>query len=628
MGNGDTTVSRRHWADVPRYDAVDEHPLRDRLEGPARALAAVLIAAAVPVVRIGVVLGWWRAIAVGAITLIGLALHASLGDRWLARGAVAAAAGAAVIPPGGIQTALWVSGGIVLAGWVTDRRPPLPFLPRASDEAMLPVLVITAVTVWRQRTTWTWDVLYLHAALTFVAILVTSRFDRLPQRFGRAVGQTISRVLFTVIAVPTVVLPWVVFRLLRIDPLASGGDRGTSWQRLGHRDVQPDRPWIAMSRARTPMRQRPWQQLAAAGAAAVLLIGGIWAVAFRDDPGTRVAYNLSSPEGTPTADTIPAAFRDAEWYPKYKEDIEYAYTWTDGFPPVDGMGLTDFLSEHINTEGGVRRSWSAPACECRRVTVWIYGASTVFGLGQRDEYTIPSHLAKAAWEDGLAVDVVNRGVPAEQHWQEANRLRWDLSRAEEPPDVVVFYDGASDTVGASWLNEQRLGDVDTAVQPLTEGFLEDPAIRDVIDEALRGGGTAPTPAPGGVREVPRPTVPEMTPEEVGELAARRYERSLRMSRDLTEANRLTTFWFWQPTRLSRPHVPGEPTTDLDDSTRATVERAAQLVPDGVVNLSDVLDDDRRPMFSDDVHHNEEAAEVIGRSIYGHLESTLRRLSSG
>lgn len=340
----------------------------------------------------------------------------------------------------------------------------------------------------------------------------------------------------------------------------------------------------------------------------------------------RAAYSVGDVRGADRTDEIPAAFGNDEWYPAYLAEIDYAAWWLGMMPLVDDVGLKDGRLTHITVENGYRRSWRAPRCECSRVKVWVYGASTVFGIGQRDDHTIPSELARAAWEAGFTIDVENRGIPGEQHWQEANRLRWDLTQGPQP-DLVVFYDGASELVAAAWLNEHRMGDVKRPIQPLTEEFLASEAIRSMFDTTLRGSSTDRPPLPEGLVPADPPTQPPLSASGIGELAVRRYERSRVMSRDIAAANSLPIRWFWQPTRLSRPVVAGEPRTDADDALRETGQAARASLDDGVVDLSDILDSIDRPLFSDDVHHNETAARSIARSILDSIEPDLERLTA-
>ncbi|MFM7069638.1 MAG: hypothetical protein ACKOYM_09280 [Actinomycetes bacterium] len=191
-------------------------------------------------------------------------------------------------------------------------------------------------------------------------------------------------------------------------------------------------------------------------------------------PPTGTGLDLT-PNGPP-----PAAYADASWYPKFLADSEYAAKWLGTYNTVGAFRLVDNEIEGASIQNGVRASWIPPSCgSCPRLRVWMYGSSSLFGAGQRDDHTIPSELAKLAWADGIALEVVNRGLSGDQHWQEANRFSWDLSR-EPAPDLVVFYDGVSDVNGALWLNDQQLGDIREPLETLTEEFLAAPDVQAAI----------------------------------------------------------------------------------------------------------------------------------------------------
>ncbi|MFM7069639.1 MAG: hypothetical protein ACKOYM_09285, partial [Actinomycetes bacterium] len=83
--------------------------------------------------------------------------------------------------------------------------------------------------------------------------------------------------------------------------------------------------------------------------------------------------------------------------------------------------------------------------------------------------------------------------------------------------------------------------------------------------------------------------------------------------------------FWQPSRVSRPHVKGEPTTPTDAAARATYRAATAAIPAGVVDLSAALRGVPRPLYSDDAHHNEEGAAVVASAMYRSLRPAIDRL---
>ena len=122
----------------------------------------------------------------------------------------------------------------------------------------------------------------------------------------------------------------------------------------------------------------------------------------------------------------------------------------------------------------------------------------------------------------------------------------------------------------------------------------------------------------------------MTERQLGTLTGERFLRSRLMSAASARAYDVAAAWFWQPSRVSRPFVEGEYGDDsaADEYSRQTYAAAAEAATsDGsVTDLSDVFDPYRQPLFTDDVHHNEEAARIIADAMYDRLEAQLRAIA--
>ena len=67
----------------------------------------------------------------------------------------------------------------------------------------------------------------------------------------------------------------------------------------------------------------------------------------------------------------------------------------------------------------------------------------MFGFGQRDEHTIPSEIARLAEADGIRIRSVNFGVESYNGYQETMAFADALAK-DDPPDLVVFYDGVNE----------------------------------------------------------------------------------------------------------------------------------------------------------------------------------------
>ena len=120
---------------------------------------------------------------------------------------------------------------------------------------------------------------------------------------------------------------------------------------------------------------------------------------------------------------------------------------TKRYDPYLGWTMPDFQGRYLNVEHGVRRSYEPPASGTGRpLSIYFLGGSTMFGLYQRDEHTIPSEFARLAERDGIDVHVVNYGRLAYVNWQETLELQQLVSQGRAP-DLAVFYDGFNEVLG-------------------------------------------------------------------------------------------------------------------------------------------------------------------------------------
>src|SRR5262249_36325300 len=111
-----------------------------------------------------------------------------------------------------------------------------------------------------------------------------------------------------------------------------------------------------------------------------------------------------------------------------------------------------YRSDYINIDAdGLRVTAYVPPVGPERLTetVFMFGGSTMWGLGTADEATIPSLVSKEVNgnRSGIRYDVVNFGQYAYVSTQGLIEMVLQLQRGRIP-DVVVFADGVNDTFGA------------------------------------------------------------------------------------------------------------------------------------------------------------------------------------
>jgi lysophospholipase L1-like esterase len=249
----------------------------------------------------------------------------------------------------------------------------------------------------------------------------------------------------------------------------------------------------------------------------------------------------------------------------------------------------------------------------------MYGGSTTFGLGQRDDHTIASELARRAWASGIALDIDNRGVVGDTHWEEAERLAWDVATLG-PPDLVVFLDGINEMQASTRLKGETRQPVGLVKEDFWANYLA------TAQGMGMDGRWAPTPASEG--GPPGASVPATIPlaaesaEDLGRLIARRFELARHISSDVGRANDVPIVWFWQPSIDSRPPMSGEPVADGREWASQRYRAAADAIGTDVHDISGALDAVDEPLYWDSYHTNEKGAQLTAEAMFDDLRRQL------
>ena len=596
----------RPWNQVPQRP----RPWTDPLSLIVCELLALSFAAVGPVARAAALPASKPRMVLAIAIVASLAMAGTRASWWWVRLAIAVSAGAVLVVPQGLLIAAWLPATLLLADWVVRRRRPFPLVPPAPEGVLVPVgiAVLVAAQLGRSEPA-TWEPLAAMAVAWILALLGTVMqkvIDRPGIWLRRRVGSAVAWIVTVPLDLTVLVLPWLArtaLRQPRADPRPAG------WTVRHRRPTRPVQPWSTDPLPPLGALARLREVASVALTMAILVIvTGVGVSVFR----------VVAPTATvgPTVADNPPAFEGLEWYPDYLADVSWVFRESVAWRSLRDRRLLDVETGTINIRRGVRTSWSPPACDCPRLTVWMYGGSTTFGLGQRDDHTIASEIARAAWEEGIALDVVNRGMPGHGHWTEADRFSWDLT-VEDPPDLVFFYDGVNELWQSAYINERETNFDYVAIEPTTEEIAK--GERPTGDPPKRAGAKLVTP----------PEVGPRTNEDLGRLAAERYGRAIAMSEATARVHNIPVMWFWQPSRVTRPPIEGEPQSgEYEQNLRDQARGAHGALPDDVIDLTDMLDANRDVMFWDDVHHNEVGARVIGARVFQELRPQLEELLAG
>lgn len=343
------------------------------------------------------------------------------------------------------------------------------------------------------------------------------------------------------------------------------------------------------------------------------------------DLGGRPAANvpLPAPEHPVPADLQadpgsdpPQAMVGSPWY--FTGGFHTVDRWIEAsdtvWRPVALYPFLDFRGDGLSVIDGDRTTWTPPACACPTVHLWMYGGSTTFGLNQRDNHTIASELARAAWADGVRLVVQNRGELGVFQWVEAQRFAYDLT-VDPAPDIVLFYDGVNDVWAGNIISNRHSGDTRLIMNPQHDDQWNETGVPELT----------PPEAPEGAKLIGWNRGVNYNLPDLAAATIARYDRARDMSRATAELHGIEPIYVWQPSRLSRDLVPGEAhdnaAVETWARTRATLLR--RDLADDVIDLSDVFVHSKKPFFTDDVHHNEAAAQMIATAMYTQIEGRVR-----
>lgn len=137
------------------------------------------------------------------------------------------------------------------------------------------------------------------------------------------------------------------------------------------------------------------------------------------------------------------AYGDADWVRGYYR--EFRESGVSDWRSYVYWRRRRYAGTFINVDAaGIRRSWTPPELPPRANRVFVFGGSTVWGTGSRDEYTAPSQLGRVLAAGGRPVQVINFGESGYVMRQSVETLVTELLSGNRPA-AVVFHLGVEDT---------------------------------------------------------------------------------------------------------------------------------------------------------------------------------------
>jgi lysophospholipase L1-like esterase len=297
-----------------------------------------------------------------------------------------------------------------------------------------------------------------------------------------------------------------------------------------------------------------------------------------------------------------------------------------------------FRGHYINVDDeGLRVTWSPDgtrsAAEKHDLNIMMLGGSTMWGLGARDEFTIPSLLAKKLTEHSIRAQVTNFGQIGYVSTQEMIALMLEL-RKGNTPDIVVFYDGFNDTMSAYQMGEaglpqnefKRVREFNSSkllnVIPFRKAFAENLSSVRLAKAVLhRAGfmGTAEAPNPEQAMLLDSYTKSKAEPLARGVVEA--YRTNLETVKALSRHFGFKVLFYWQP--LLYDKVPRTSYEEENKKAHAKFEKFFEKTYQAIRtsdleqsnagmfhDLSQIFSDTPSPVFVDWCHLGETGNAVI------------------
>ncbi|MFH1441757.1 MAG: hypothetical protein ABIH18_06965 [Candidatus Omnitrophota bacterium] len=137
-------------------------------------------------------------------------------------------------------------------------------------------------------------------------------------------------------------------------------------------------------------------------------------------------------------------YKDSPWAKQYFMEFDQL---KKNYYPFYEWRRQGYAGKFINiSDEGIRKTWN-PKDTKKLNKVFIFGGSTVWGTGVRDNFTIASLLSKNINKNTESYSVTNFGEAGYVLTQEIILLITQLKKGNIP-DYVIFYDGVNDVLAA------------------------------------------------------------------------------------------------------------------------------------------------------------------------------------
>ena len=172
--------------------------------------------------------------------------------------------------------------------------------------------------------------------------------------------------------------------------------------------------------------------------------------------GLHAATFLISLHGVQDPHYILSSFNQTSWAPGFFKENAVLSSAFKSYTPYVEWTTKEFNGQYTNVDAyGRRATWNPTTFAGTTKIVDVFGGSTVWGTGVRDDYTVPSQISQLLNVSSSHYLVYNYGQDSYVTDQEIFKLIL-LLKSGQIPDYVIVYDGFN-TVAAAFQNGEASG---------------------------------------------------------------------------------------------------------------------------------------------------------------------------
>jgi len=279
-----------------------------------------------------------------------------------------------------------------------------------------------------------------------------------------------------------------------------------------------------------------------------------------------------------------------------------------------------YKGQWVNISGrGIRKTWDESQGRAeQRLRIFMFGGSTMWGTGARDEYTIASCVARSLTEKGVGVEVTNFGETGYVSMQELITLLGELERGNVP-DMVVFYDGINDTFSAV---QNREAGIPHNEENRREEFNSHiigtrSVVRWMFSGLLRVSAAVFRRLSSGQENQ------HYDVDKLADDVIRHYRFVMNTAKDLGKVHGFQVLFYWQPTVFQKQHKSPREIASAEkgnyseigpflETTYARIQNDGTLAADpSFRNISELFAQEAQPLFMDCWHLGERGNNLVG-----------------